>query len=283
MNCFECVLKHLAGALSYGKQVISGHGKGADLDHRIDCLGEIKNAEDHLQLIDNNLFIQVSSFRKELQARRVLIDESDLQKIREFYLMVENLDENNNFSVDEIKPIQPMINNPDIVIDYVSNINYFDLIYKSIKKYLSNYEKIIVLNADFDIDLSKYEDVNLIDLTLNDYARDKNTSKDFILIPENACFINPVDARFIPPTFNIINGNKNYLNLKPQPVNRDEFIKYGDIVKYFDNIVTTIDNNYTVIIREKICCSVKNAMKIKQFARWNENGFEYLKDFLHFD
>jgi hypothetical protein len=48
MVCYECVLKHLAAALSYGKEIISGHGQGAELDHRIDFLGEITNAEHHL-------------------------------------------------------------------------------------------------------------------------------------------------------------------------------------------------------------------------------------------
>ena len=56
MICYECVLKHIAGALSYGKQVLSGHTLGAELDHRIDFLGQIKNAEDHLQLMDKNLW-----------------------------------------------------------------------------------------------------------------------------------------------------------------------------------------------------------------------------------
>jgi hypothetical protein len=32
-------LKHISTALSYGKEIISGHGKGSDLDHRIDFLG----------------------------------------------------------------------------------------------------------------------------------------------------------------------------------------------------------------------------------------------------
>jgi hypothetical protein len=39
MVCFECVEKHLAGALSYAKEIKSGHGKDSELDHRPDFLG----------------------------------------------------------------------------------------------------------------------------------------------------------------------------------------------------------------------------------------------------
>jgi len=39
MKCIECVLKHLATALSFGKEIMSGHSIGNELDHRIDFLG----------------------------------------------------------------------------------------------------------------------------------------------------------------------------------------------------------------------------------------------------
>lgn len=39
MKCWDCALKHLAGALSYGKEILTGHAKGAELDHRPVCLG----------------------------------------------------------------------------------------------------------------------------------------------------------------------------------------------------------------------------------------------------
>jgi hypothetical protein len=39
MKCFDCVLKHLSAALSFGKEILSGHSMGNELDHRIDFLG----------------------------------------------------------------------------------------------------------------------------------------------------------------------------------------------------------------------------------------------------
>ncbi len=48
MDCPQCVRKHLANAISYAKEVLSGHGAGGDPDHRPDLLGELGNAEHHL-------------------------------------------------------------------------------------------------------------------------------------------------------------------------------------------------------------------------------------------
>lgn len=81
MKCYECVLKHLSKALSYGKEVMSGHDRSNVLDHRIDLLGEIGNAEDHLKLIDDGLFDKVKAFRADLQANQVLVSMDTLQLI----------------------------------------------------------------------------------------------------------------------------------------------------------------------------------------------------------
>lgn len=49
MYCPQCVRKHLANAISYAKEILAGHGAGGDPDHRPDLLGELGNAEHHLQ------------------------------------------------------------------------------------------------------------------------------------------------------------------------------------------------------------------------------------------
>ena len=68
MKCWDCLLKHLAGAVSYGKEVMSGHGRGNELDHRIDFLGELINAEHHAETMDSHLFEIISNIRKKLHA-----------------------------------------------------------------------------------------------------------------------------------------------------------------------------------------------------------------------
>lgn len=47
MDCVACFRKHVAAALSFAKEIMAGHGEGAELDHRADLEGEIANAEQH--------------------------------------------------------------------------------------------------------------------------------------------------------------------------------------------------------------------------------------------
>jgi hypothetical protein len=47
MDCVACFRKHVSAALSFAKEIMGGHGEGADLDHRADLEGEIANAEQH--------------------------------------------------------------------------------------------------------------------------------------------------------------------------------------------------------------------------------------------
>ena len=74
MKCFQCALKHTSTALSYGKQIMNGHGEGADLDHRPDFLGQITNLEHHLKLLDENLLLEVKNYREMLQAKKINVD-----------------------------------------------------------------------------------------------------------------------------------------------------------------------------------------------------------------
>lgn len=78
MKCYECLYKHLAGALSYGKEIISGHGEGAELDHRPDFLGELVNAEHHAELISREFAGEIKAFRSALQGRGLQVEEDTL-------------------------------------------------------------------------------------------------------------------------------------------------------------------------------------------------------------
>lgn len=69
MYCQQCVRKHIANAISYAKEVLSGHGDGGDPDHRPDLLGELGNAEHHLQdgTEQQRLFEQVLAVRRKFE------------------------------------------------------------------------------------------------------------------------------------------------------------------------------------------------------------------------
>lgn len=52
MDCVRCFRKHVAAALSYAKEVLSGHGEGGEPDHRADLEGELAGAEAHAAVMD---------------------------------------------------------------------------------------------------------------------------------------------------------------------------------------------------------------------------------------
>lgn len=287
MKCIECVLKHLATALSFGKEIMSGHSIGNELDHRIDFLGQITNAQQHLQLIDDSLFIEISNFRKGIQSKNVLVQMNDLQFLRELYLKVESLNQN-------IKPV--LINNPilefdpDLVYLNIKSKEYFDLSYKTIKKYLKNYNKIYVYNSS--IDLSEYQDVEQL--------KQQKLTETILVIKQNIGLNKEVNAKQIPTTYSrslnkeLIQEIKiseklllNYDNLKLQTISFEKFNElknknYPLSVYHYENDVQIGENDqlYTVDIRKEICCSTKRELQNKQYVRWiNQEAFESFKKY----
>lgn len=299
MICFECVLKHLAGALSYCKQVISGHNRGADLDHRIDVLGQIKNAQDHLELIDYKLFRKISDFRKQLQDKMIQVNEEDMQFIRNLYLEVQKK------SIGDIaKEETPQIEEDvDVVFEEVTKKQYFDLAYKSIRKYGKHYNKIYVLHTS--IDLTGY-DVISIDKNLKEFAQFDALSNDFVVWYENTCLLKQCDLRSIVNTFlpNMKEnkevclqfGNKTqkeiytFQKVKPQMLNRAKLRELEYDGKYLISAYAllqdnpfTFDGPYTANVNKRICCSLKVQVNTKMFARFDRMGFDSLKEHLHLD
>lgn len=306
MICYECVLKHLAGALSYGKQIISGHGKGADLDHRIDFLGEITNAEHHLQLIDENLFKIISNYRKELQAKKVQLLPVDLQFIRDLYLKVQlnqerkNYNKNNKFN----NYYYEAQSNVDIIYLQVNNYEFFKFSYESIKKYLTNYNKIYVLKTS--IDLSEF-DVQVVNTEFRQFVTNQILANDFIIMYQNTGFLKNTDGKKIVPTFDMFSKlnieiqkelrdftNKGLFisdGIKPQLINKKQMIAVLQQYKgkYYitaynvflekNNIAN--DNMFNVVVNKPVCCSVKSNLHLKHFVRWDQNGFQSLKNYLN--
>lgn len=302
MKCFDCVLKHLSAALSFGKEILSGHSMGNELDHRIDFLGEITNAEQHLELIDNTLFDKISAYRKEIQTKKVMIDFQDLQFIRKLYLDVEILE-------GDLSPVQGLnkaYNAVDIVYDRVDNKEWFQMSYSSLKKHLQNYRNIYVLSTS--IDLSDYADVEVVNSDIYTFAMNENLSEYFIVMYENTGFLKNVDGMNLINTFSVFPDkdivdtfrfirNKgiqgaiyNYDGVKPQLINKAKFNEviedyrgnYPLTVYFYAAKNTTRNNNvyFSVNVDRNICCSTKDGLKRKVFIKWNENGFESLKKYL---
>lgn len=294
MKCFSCVLKHLSTALSFGKEVLSGHSKGDELDHRIDFIGEISNAEQHLELIDRNLFNEISLYRKEIQGKDVLLEANDLNFIRQLYLKVEMLKD--GIESRSKKP-EPLPINPDLVYLNVSNKDFFSLSYRLIKMHLKNYSKIYVLKSS--VDLSEYPDVNVLDEDLKDFMNRSDITTDVITLGENMGIIKDIDAKFIFPTFSRKLPHDIFRDIKPtpekqvllyddlklQPINVKKFndsvtgnYKYNlSAYHYFSDIDIGVDDNqFSVYADRPICCSIKTNLKTRTFLRWNESAFESL-------
>lgn len=306
MICYECVLKHLSAALSYGKEIMSGHGKGAELDHRPDYLGQIVNVEHHLELIDQQLFEEVSAYRKQLQAKRIDVDQDDLAFIRKIYNIVQLKEEGVNTVMTSQTNSMLFDTNPDIIYINVQNKTQFLFSYQLLKKNLTNYNNVYILNPN--IDLSDINDVQIINETWQDFIIRQNLTQNFIIMYENTSFLKTVDARAIPTTFalNIKNNKQIFPELrqyhitgkiqlfdyiKAQPINKTKFKEImadynGKYPVSIYNLLlknkNIISNNFiTVNVERPVCCSTKSALKIKSFVNWNNEAFQSLVDFLN--
>lgn len=92
MKCINCLRKHLAVMKSFMREVIDGHGEGANPDHRINIEGEIVNAEYHASLIDNVFMRKLRTYRRKLMTKRFKVDISDLDIIDAFYYYTDKFD-----------------------------------------------------------------------------------------------------------------------------------------------------------------------------------------------
>lgn len=295
MFCFDCVYKHLAGALSYGKEILSGHDQNNALDHRIDFLGQLINAEHHLQLIDAVLFDLISNFRKTMQAKRIKINADDLDFIRDFYLKVQKVELKQQ---QDQTPYKDFVESkPDILFKSVKDIQYFKLSYDLIKKNLYNYNRIFVLKTDCDLTL--FQDVIHLNQSLAQFVN--TADNNFILMSQDTGFLKQFNAKQIVLTYTnksvdaktikFLREQKidqhilNYDQCKAQLIQIDKMrqIKYdGDfpitVYAYLTKQNTLYnDNNLTAFVDRKICCSLAQKIKNVPFVRWNNAGFESLK------
>lgn len=299
MRCFQCIYKHLSASLSYGKEIISGHSKDAELDHRIDFLGQLVNCEHHLELMDLNLFQEMKNFRTMIQQKQVKIEMSDLQFIREFYIKVENLQTGTVQAENQDLIAETEI---DLIYQKIKNKDHFLFSLASVKKNLKGIRKIFVL--DQKIDEAADENIEFVNVPLIDFLQDQNLTKTIAIMPENSIILKETEIKNIPVSFSLTktdietmkflkmknaSSNKNYDYRKIQIVNKeklklslDDYSGEFPLTVYFNlnPIHSMNDFNSIVFIDKKICCSNKSNLKIKHFASWNDEGFEEIKKYI---
>lgn len=293
MNCFQCVLKHISTALSYGKEIISGHGKGSDLDHRIDFLGQITNLEQHLELIDKSIFFEVKNFREQIQSKSVAVDETDLQYLRQLYLKVENVHDS---KVNTTQHKETQIDSvPNILFLHIKNKDFFDLCYKMLQQNLTDYNKIYYLQSD--IDLSGY-DVEKIEYEKIDSQYIYIMNEKSIVLKQHSCkaklTIADTEKDFQYHTIaSIVRKNQPYFYYENYPVlvNKSEFenclSNSHPLTLYFNQNKSEFEyKQFQVAIKldKKLCCSNKARIKSAIFCYlYNDLALESLKEYLKVD
>lgn len=90
MDCRDCLRKHLAAALSYAKEILDGHGKGARPDHRPDFAGEIINAEHHAIAIVELDPEPFRALRHDLDTREWLPENNDIDTLRYLWTIADS-------------------------------------------------------------------------------------------------------------------------------------------------------------------------------------------------
>ena len=291
MKCFQCALKHTATALSYGKQILSGHGEGADLDHRIDFLGELTNLEHHLKLLDENLCVEVKNYRQMIQAKKVNLSEEDLQYIRELYKKIEAVQDGDKSIVKKESSIN---STPCVLFIHIQDKNYFDLCYKKLKENLVDYSKIYYLKSDIDLSGYDVEKIEYKDIT-EQYIYLMN-EKQLVLRHFSAKALLRVQdykADFnMKPIIEELKKNQPYYYYQNFPcvVEKGNFWQFVDketpLTYYCNKYKADEYKLFQVAIKldKVLCCSNKSRMKTAIYLHIdNEVALDSVKKYFHID
>lgn len=291
MKCFQCALKHTATALSYGKQILSGHGEGADLDHRIDFLGELTNLEHHLKLLDENLCVEVKNYRQMIQAKKVNLSEEDLQYIRELYKKIEAVQDGDKSMVKKESSIN---STPCVLFIHIQDKNYFDLCYKKLKENLVDYSKIYYLKSDIDLSGYDVEKIEYKDIT-EQYIYLMN-EKQLVLRHFSAKALLRVQdykADFnMKPIIEELKKNQPYYYYQNFPcvVEKGNFWQFVDketpLTYYCNKYKADEYKLFQVAIKldKVLCCSNKSRMKTAIYIHIdNEVALDSVKKYFHID
>ena len=291
MKCFQCALKHTATALSYGKQILSGHGEGADLDHRIDFLGELTNLEHHLKLLDENLCVEVKNYRQMIQAKKVNLSEEDLQYIRELYKKIEAVQDGDKSMVKKESSIN---STPCVLFIHIQDKNYFDLCYKKLKENLVDYSKIYYLKSAIDLSGYDVEKIEYKDIT-EQYIYLMN-EKQLVLRHFSAKALLRVQdykADFnMKPIIEDLKKNQPYYYYQNFPcvVEKGNFWQFVDketpLTYYCNKYKADEYKLFQVAIKldKVLCCSNKSRMKTAIYLHIdNEVALDSVKKYFHID
>ena len=302
MKCYDCLYKHLAGALSYAKEILSGHDENNALDHRIDFLGELVNAEHQLELIDNGLADELKAFRQNLQSRRLKINEADLERLRAFYKNVEGVENGNKNPINKKENVKNY-NQDEFSVIYFQpkNEQRFGLSYQLLKLNALNTIKIYAIQPE--IELKDYPDINVVKEDIFDLIKTDEITENFVYFQENYFLLRKFDFNFLSNTYrqikaeNEVDLRKKGINgfcydwdVKPQMFNKNDYLKTMDGINdhiptyYFNFNRQGVNFNaffHVVDLNKVICCSNKARIGTMNFCTCrNEEAFQSFKKWI---
>jgi len=299
MKCKDCVLKHIANAMSYAKEILSGHGIGGTPDHRPDYLGELVNAENHLEHISIELLNRVMVLRTAAQTRRMVPLESDIDTLRQLWIDVEatevpegsvsigQIQENKTILGTDLTTIKrtepteaikfdtfPEIENMDkvgIILDdpwYLpENEDRITVFYKLADKYMDNYEFVLKQQLG-DTNSSPYNGKYVWVFPLNVFVAKATNMK-------------------IPVSTAITYGNKASSIMRlvktsafKEVYNTDLDLTACEVVDKLDlsPLPSTSEDQVVLGVYRKPCCSVKSRLNTAKFVKVNDEGWPYMKE-----
>lgn len=294
MKCKDCVLKHIANAMSYAKEILAGHGIGGTPDHRPDYLGELVNAENHLEHISIELLNRVMVLRTAAQTRRMLPVESEIDELRQIWIDVEKTEVpdgivavghlQTSFSTSTVTNVVPQKTEPTQPIKFdtfpgIDEMEKIGVILDDVWYLSENEEK---LNTFYKLS-NKYmkngEIVFLQELKDGSYE-----GKYVWVFPFNVFIAKETDMK-IPVTAAISDKASSIMRL----VKTEDFKKVYkenldqtacEVVDKLDlsPLPETKEDMIVLGVYRKPCCSVKSRLNTARFIKVNDEGWPYMKE-----
>ena len=306
MKCKDCVLKHIANAMSYAKEILAGHGIGGTPDHRPDYLGELVNAENHLEHISIELLNRVMALRTAAQIRRMVPVESDIDTLREIWIAVEatevpegsittfsqpiNTEDSGSVVTGHLtSPDAKILTNPDgnsysylgkepIKFDSFPDLETMDTVgvypvpeWKT-EENKDKYNIFLKLANKYMVNGKIVEDLSSYD------------GKYVWVFPSNVFIAKDVDMK--RPLAATVSAGRN-----PSYIMRlVETEKYKEALKAYETKGeealdktelpngVALEDNIMLSVNRKPCCSVKARLNTAKFVRVNEEGWPYMKE-----
>jgi len=274
MNCRECVLKHLALAISLGKEILDGHGKDKSPDHRPDFLGELVNAEHHMAIVMPDMLKELRGIRVDkIEKNEYTPTPFDLDLLRQMWV---GLDAQFNLDVErEMRGDLPELETLGGPIELPESLGLDGLPVKGVRfpvlvdKACWNEEKLKTLRSLFARYASFYDGVYT---SFDDI--DTDTDGYIWYIPSNVYPINTIDLRndFCNP----VRGKSNWEQVMTFR-NKDlaKFLElnknasFSTKIDLLEPVVTVTESLRTRIvdIKERPCCSVTRKLQVSSFVR----------------